>query len=83
MPVSSTAVFRDFRRQQAKTYVVTEPCVDVLDWSCIEYEEDVPEQWWAFVAADADFFSDLGSPGGASNAELLPRTDVEWSATSP
>ncbi|NMO91701.1 ferredoxin [Actinomycetospora sp. TBRC 11914] len=95
------------------TYVVTEPCVDVLDKSCIEecpvdclyegermmyiqpdecvdcgacepvcpqeaifYEEDVPEQWSAFVSANADFFSDLGSPGGASNADT-PRPDVE------
>jgi hypothetical protein len=35
------------------TYVIAEPCVDVLDWACVEeclveaiyYEDDLPEQW--------------------------------------
>ncbi|HEY6423013.1 MAG TPA: ferredoxin [Pseudonocardiaceae bacterium] len=85
------------------TYVIAEPCVDVMDRSCIEecpvdciyvggrmlyiqpdecvdcgacepvcpveaiyYEDDVPEQWRDYTKANADFFVELGSPGGAS-----------------
>ena len=85
------------------TYVIAEPCVDVMDKSCIEecpvdciyegarmlyiqpdecvdcgacepvcpveaiyYEDDVPEQWKDYTKANADFFAELGSPGGAS-----------------
>ncbi|HEY1971692.1 MAG TPA: ferredoxin [Pseudonocardia sp.] len=85
------------------TYVVAEPCVDVLDKACIDecpvdciyegarmmyinpdecvdcgacepvcpteaiyYEDDVPEQWANFVPAGREFFTNLGSPGGAS-----------------
>jgi ferredoxin len=85
------------------TYVIAEPCVDVMDKTCIEecpvdciyeggrmlyiqpdecvdcgacepvcpveaiyYEDDVPEQWKDYTKANADFFVELGSPGGAS-----------------
>ncbi|MGH3773019.1 MAG: ferredoxin [Pseudonocardiaceae bacterium] len=85
------------------TYVIAEPCVDVMDRSCIEecpvdciyegermlyiqpdecvdcgacepvcpveaiyYEDDVPEQWKDYTKANVDFFTELGSPGGAS-----------------
>jgi NAD-dependent dihydropyrimidine dehydrogenase PreA subunit len=85
------------------TYVIAEPCVDVLDKACIEecpvdciyegsrmlyihpdecvdcgacepvcpveaifYEDDLPEKWRDYTTANADFFEELGSPGGAS-----------------
>ena len=85
------------------TYVIAEPCVDVLDKSCIDecpvdciyegqrmlyihpdecidcaacepvcpveaiyYEDDVPDEWAAYTRANADFFTELGSPGGAA-----------------
>jgi NAD-dependent dihydropyrimidine dehydrogenase PreA subunit len=85
------------------TYVIAEPCVDVLDKACIEecpvdciyegdrmlyihpdecvdcgacepvcpveaiyYEDDVPDEWKDYTKANADFFNELGSPGGAS-----------------
>ena len=85
------------------TYVIAEPCVDVLDKACIEecpvdciyegdrmlyihpdecvdcgacepvcpveaiyYEDDVPDQWKDYTKANADFFEELGSPGGAA-----------------
>lgn len=85
------------------TYIIAEPCVDVLDKACVEecpvdciyeggrmlyiqpdecvdcgacepvcpveaifYEDDVPDEWEPYVNANADFFDDLGSPGGAS-----------------
>ena len=85
------------------TYVITQPCVDVLDKACIDecpvdciyegdrmlyihpdecvdcgacepvcpveaiyYEDDVPDKWKDFYNANVEFFSDLGSPGGAA-----------------
>jgi NAD-dependent dihydropyrimidine dehydrogenase PreA subunit len=85
------------------TYVIAEPCVDVIDKACIEecpvdciyeggrmlyihpdecvdcgacepvcpveaifYEDDLPEKWRDYTAANVDFFDTLGSPGGAS-----------------
>ncbi|MGH3942166.1 MAG: ferredoxin [Pseudonocardiaceae bacterium] len=105
------------------TYVIAEPCVDVMDKTCIEecpvdciyegermlyiqpdecvdcgacepvcpveaifYEDDVPEHWKNYTRANADFFLELGSPGGAAKigktdndppmvAELPPQTE--------
>jgi NAD-dependent dihydropyrimidine dehydrogenase PreA subunit len=85
------------------TYVIADPCVDIMDKSCIEecpvdciyvgermlyiqpdecvdcgacepvcpveaiyYEDDVPDQWKDYTKANADFFVELGSPGGAA-----------------
>ncbi len=90
------------------TYVIAEPCVDVLDRSCIDecpvdciyegermlyihpdecidcaacepvcpveaiyYEDDVPDEWAAYTRANADFFTELGSPGGAAKTGKL------------
>lgn len=32
----------------------------------IYYEDDVPDQWGGYTQSNADFFAELGSPGGAS-----------------
>jgi len=85
------------------TYIIAEPCVDLLDKACIEecpvdciyegnrmlyihpdecvdcgacepvcpveaifYEDDVPQQWKDYTAANYEFFEDLGSLGGAA-----------------
>ncbi|WP_106402640.1 ferredoxin [Actinocorallia populi] len=92
-------------------YVVAEPCVDVLDRSCVDacpvdciypgtrmayiqpdecvdcgaceqvcpvgaiyYEEDVPEEWDGFTRINADVFTEVGAPGGASGLDggVLP-----------
>ena len=98
------------------TWVIAEPCIDVLDKACVEecpvdciyegeralyiqpdecvdcgacepvcpveaifYEDDVPKQWAAFTADNAQFFTDtmpgqstaLHSPGGASRVGPL------------
>src|SRR5947199_9889329 len=90
-------------RSSPVTYIIAQPCVDVLDRACIEecpvdciyegermlyihpdecvdcgacepvcpveaiyYEDDVPDQWSGYTQINADFFSELGSPGGAS-----------------
>ena len=39
----------------------------------IYYEDDVPEQWKDYTSANAEFFSDLGSPGGASKLGLIAK----------
>jgi NAD-dependent dihydropyrimidine dehydrogenase PreA subunit len=94
---------RTERENAEVTYIITQPCVDVLDKACIEecpvdciyegermlyihpdecvdcgacepvcpveaifYEDDVPDQWKDYYKANVEFFSDLGSPGGAS-----------------
>ncbi len=93
------------------TYIIAEPCVDVMDKACVEecpvdciyeggrmlyiqpdecvdcgacepvcpveaifYEDDVPDEWELYVSANADFFDDLGSPGGASK---VGKTDAD------
>jgi NAD-dependent dihydropyrimidine dehydrogenase PreA subunit len=93
------------------TYVIAQPCVDVMDRACVEecpvdciyvggralyihpdecvdcgacepvcpveaiyYEDDLPEQWTAYLSDNATFFTEtlpgkqtaLGSPGGAA-----------------
>lgn len=94
-------------------YVITEPCVDVLDRACVDecpadciyegdrmlyinpvecvdcaacevvcpveavyFEDDVPQRWSAYVGANAEFFAELGSPGGAITVGRTG-TDVE------
>jgi NAD-dependent dihydropyrimidine dehydrogenase PreA subunit len=101
------------------TYVISEPCIDVLDRACIDecpvdciyegermmyihptecvdcsacepvcpveaiyYEGDLPEQWSTYAQANADFFQDLGSPGGAARIGKS-QNDPEWVAALP
>src|SRR5512135_1692909 len=100
------------------TYVIGEPCVDVLDRACVEecpvdciyegermvyihpdecvdcgacepvcptdaifFEEDVPDEWVEYTATNADFFAELGSPGGA--AKLGKRADTAFISALP
>lgn len=85
------------------TYVIAEPCVDLLDRACIDecpvdciyegrrmlyiqpaecidcgacepvcpveavyFEDDLPAQWSDYLGVNAEFFADIGSPGGTS-----------------
>lgn len=101
------------------TYVISEPCIDVLDRACVEecpvdciyegermlyinpeecvdcsacepvcpvgaiyYEDDVPAEWSAYTAANADFFADLGSPGGAGSVGPTSH-DPDWIKALP
>ena len=58
-------------------YIQPDECVDcgacepVCPVEAIFYEDDVPEEWKEYTAANAEFFVDLGSPGGA--AKLGPQ----------
>lgn len=53
-------------------YIQPDECVDcgacepVCPVEAIYYEDDVPAEWKDYTAANAEFFADLGSPGGAS-----------------
>jgi ferredoxin len=53
-------------------YIQPDECVDcgacepVCPVEAIYYEDDVPVEWAAYTEANAVFFEDLGSPGGAS-----------------
>ena len=53
-------------------YIHPDECVDcgacepVCPVEAIFYEDDVPDNWSPYLAANVDFFNELGSPGGAS-----------------
>lgn len=53
-------------------YIQPDECVDcgacepVCPVEAIYYEDDVPEQWKEYTKVNAEFFDELGSPGGAS-----------------
>lgn len=42
-------------------------CAEVCPVEAIFFEDDVPNEWADFRRADREFFTELGSPGGASN----------------
>ena len=42
-------------------------CEMVCPVEAIYYMDDLPEQWKRYIYINADFFEELGSPGGASN----------------
>jgi NAD-dependent dihydropyrimidine dehydrogenase PreA subunit len=45
-------------------------CEPVCPVEAIYYEDDVPEQWTQYTQINADFFAELGSPGGAAKVGL-------------
>ena len=69
-------------------YIHPDECVDcgacepVCPVEAIYYEDDVPEEWSEYITANAEFFDDLGSPGGA--AKMGPTgKDVPFIAALP
>ena len=69
-------------------YIQPDECVDcgacepVCPVEAIYYEDDGPSQWTDFTGANAEFFTELGSPGGA--AKLGAQTaDVPLVAALP
>jgi len=70
-------------------YIHPDECVDcgacepVCPVEAIYYEDDVPEGSKPFTAANVDFFTDLGSPGGASKVGLIDRDDPLIAALPP
>ncbi len=57
-------------------YIHPDECVDcgacepVCPVEAIYYEDDVPEQWSEYTQINADFFAELGSPGGAAKVGM-------------
>ena len=57
-------------------YIHPDECVDcgacepVCPVEAIYYEDDVPDQWNEYTQINADFFAELGSPGGAAKVGM-------------
>jgi NAD-dependent dihydropyrimidine dehydrogenase PreA subunit len=70
-------------------YIHPDECVDcgacepVCPVEAIYYEDDVPEGSKAFTAANAEFFLELGSPGGASKVGALDTDHAIVAAMPP
>ncbi len=69
-------------------YIQPDECVDcgacepVCPVEAIHYEDDVPAQYTDYTAANAEFFAELGSPGGAAKLGAQER-DVPLVAAVP
>jgi len=64
---------------ERRLYIQPDECVDcgacepVCPVEAIYYEADVPEQWKDSQRIGADFFAELGSPGGAAKVGKVGR----------
>ncbi|RHW24080.1 ferredoxin family protein [Nocardioides immobilis] len=67
-------------------YIQPDECVDcgacepVCPVEAIFFEDDVPEETARFTRLNAEFFDDLGSPGGAANSNFADRDHPEIAA---
>ncbi|PKQ25884.1 MAG: ferredoxin [Actinobacteria bacterium HGW-Actinobacteria-4] len=58
-------------------YIHPDECVDcgacepVCPVEAIYYEDDTPDKWAEFYTANVEFFSEIGSPGGAAKMGLI------------
>jgi NAD-dependent dihydropyrimidine dehydrogenase PreA subunit len=70
-------------------YIHPDECVDcgacepVCPVEAIFYEDDVPDQWKDYYAANVDFFDDLGSPGGAAKTGVIEKDHPLIAALPP
>ncbi|MBB3041777.1 4Fe-4S binding protein [Nocardioides sp. LMS-CY] len=59
-------------------YIHPDECVDcgacepVCPVEAIAYEDDLPSESAGYLAINAEVFADLGSPGGAAGAGMMP-----------
>jgi NAD-dependent dihydropyrimidine dehydrogenase PreA subunit len=57
-------------------YIQPDECIDcaacemVCPVDAIYYQDDLPRQWQGYTTINADFFDELGSPGGASEVGM-------------
>jgi NAD-dependent dihydropyrimidine dehydrogenase PreA subunit len=69
-------------------YIQPDECIDcgacepVCPVEAIYYADDVPEELEAYTAVNAEFFSGLGSPGGAGGVKI-PRDHPAVAALPP
>ncbi|MCV7315034.1 ferredoxin family protein [Mycolicibacillus parakoreensis] len=58
-------------------YIHPDECVDcgacepVCPVEAIAYEDDLPEEFEQYIGLNADFFEELGSPGGAAKVGMV------------
>lgn len=58
-------------------YIHPDECVDcgacepVCPVEAIYYEDDIPGEWADYTTINADFFTELGSPGGAAKTGVI------------
>jgi len=70
-------------------YINPDECVDcgacepVCPTEGIFYELDVPKKWRPFIAANADFFAEIGAPGGAAALGAGAAPDPELVRNAP
>ena len=70
-------------------YIQPDECVDcgacepVCPVEAIFYEDDLPEQWKDYYAANVEFFSEIGSPGGAAKIGAIPSDHPMIAALPP
>ena len=64
-------------RATASLYIHPDECVDcgacepVCPVEAIYYEDDVPDKWAEYYNANVEFFTEIGSPGGAAKMGLI------------
>jgi ferredoxin len=51
-------------------------CEPVCPVEAIYYEDDLPDQWSGYTQINADFFTELGSPGGASKIGITENDPI-------
>jgi NAD-dependent dihydropyrimidine dehydrogenase PreA subunit len=74
---------------QRMLYIHPDECVDcgacepVCPVEAIFYEDDTPEQWKDYYAANVEFFDDLGSPGGAAKLGVIEKDHPFIAALPP
>jgi NAD-dependent dihydropyrimidine dehydrogenase PreA subunit len=74
---------------QRMLYIHPDECVDcgacepVCPVEAIFYEDDTPEEWKDYYAANVEFFDDLGSPGGAAKLGVIEKDHPFIAALPP
>jgi NAD-dependent dihydropyrimidine dehydrogenase PreA subunit len=70
-------------------YIHPDECVDcgacepVCPVEAIFYEDDTPDKWKDYYAANVEFFDDLGSPGGAAKMGVIDKDHPFIAALPP
>jgi ferredoxin len=70
-------------------YIHPDECVDcgacepVCPVEAIYYQDDLPDHWSTFTQHNADFFAELGTPGGASSTGMTENDPPAVAALAP
>jgi NAD-dependent dihydropyrimidine dehydrogenase PreA subunit len=70
-------------------YIHPDECVDcgacepVCPTQAIFYEDDLPSEWFDYTAINAEFFTELGAPGGAARLGELDKDHPTIAALPP